>query len=128
MSTEVDEIGDLDYLRIQDIVARVARVNLKDTVRVLRSLHIIYTFLGDTEKAYESAHKVMEDDMVSAMRYLGDGVVHPLGDKPEQGASEACDAFYALLRQIPSIADDIEELYEGLDSAWLNDRARLSKS
>ena len=36
-------------LRIQDIVARTARVNLRDTVKVLRALSMVFHVVGDND-------------------------------------------------------------------------------
>lgn len=41
-----ESVKHLDGLRVADLVAKVARVTLKDTVRVLLALDVVADFLG----------------------------------------------------------------------------------
>jgi len=91
-------------IRIQDIVAKTARVNLKDTVRVLRALSMVWGVMGD------KGAKARLDSWLHQATLLEDDYVAPLGSKPEILAIDACNAVYDSLREEYSV-DDIEDLY-----------------
>lgn len=88
---QIDE-WTLQHFRVQDIVARTARVNLRDTVRVLRALAILYNVLGD-EQGAESVNELL---LHSATYGNMPGALH---SKPDATAIDACDDLYELVEE-----------------------------
>lgn len=77
----------MDKARIQDVTARVAGVNLKTTVRVLRAFSIAAHALGERELS-EAVEKVLSEATMN-----GDQRTE-LQAKPCREAQEACQAVH----------------------------------
>ena len=80
----------MSEVRVQDIVAKMAGISLRDTVKVLRSLVIVLEAKGSSSAADDLVH------LLARSAYYGDrpAVLH---SKPDHGAVEACNEFYAML-------------------------------
>jgi hypothetical protein len=74
-------------LRYQDITARVAGVDLKTTVRVLRALQIVARYNHDDTLAEELEY------VLTRSAWQNDSPCD-LDDKPSMGAVEACDTLF----------------------------------
>lgn len=102
MITVEDELKK--HIRLQDITAKVARVNLKDTVRVLQALPMILAVLGDRGARSRIDSWLLQ----SATSY---GSPSPLQSKPDDTAVDACWSIYDLL--VDEYGEDrLEALYE----------------
>lgn len=67
----------LSQARVNDVIAKIARVTLKDTTRVLKALNLVCEFTGD------DADYIVSSDMSP--------------DKPNGAQSSACVAAYNLV-------------------------------
>lgn len=76
--------------RIQDTVARTAKVNLKDTVRVLRAFAMVFHVVGEKE-----IEKKIDCWLLQSAQY--DGFPSPLHSKPDTLAIKACDELFNLV-------------------------------
>jgi len=78
------------HMRVQDIVARVAGVNLKDTVKVIRTLHLFMQALGEEDAEAVLSHYIDAGSFVN-------GEEAPMHEKPGAGEVAACERIYALM-------------------------------
>lgn len=85
-------------LRLQDIVARMARCKMRDTVRVLRAMDYILTHM-------QGSSEIREYLLQSA---LLDSLPAALHSKPSEQAIRACNEYWELLH---AEDPDIEETY-----------------
>lgn len=98
MITADDELKG--NIRLQDITAKVARVNLKDTVRVLQALPMILAVLGD-----QGAKSRIDSWLLQSAQY------GPLQSKPDDISIDACWDMHDLL--VEEYGEDrLEALYE----------------
>ena len=79
-------------LRLQDLVARTARVNLRDTVRILRATAISLQTMGEKELAGGLNHILLESASM-------DNFAAPLHSKPDAKAIDACYKAYEDLHE-----------------------------
>lgn len=79
-------------IRIQDIVAKTARVNLRDTVRVLRAMAMVMDLLQEQGATSRINHWLYESAKMG-------GFPSPLHSKPDAIAIDACDDFYDLIER-----------------------------
>jgi|PlaIllAssembly_1097288.scaffolds.fasta_scaffold541237_2 hypothetical protein len=91
-------------LRLQDIVARTARVNLRDTVRVLRALGMVGYVLGERNLVARLNTLLTESARIGTFPA-------PLHSKPDALAITACDDAFDLVWD--EYGDDIlDSLFE----------------
>lgn len=79
---------ELSHARVNDVIAKIAKVTLKDTTRVLKALNLVCVFTGDDAD------------------YIVSSTLSP--EKPTQQQSVACVAAYDLVEVVmgpESIAD-----------------------
>lgn len=86
MSEYIDEELK-NEVRIQDVVAKTAKVNLRETVRVLRATAIVLKILGEKE-ATAALNRLLYQGAVY------DGFPAPLHSKPDAIAIDACNDVY----------------------------------
>lgn len=79
-----------NQFRIQDIVAKSAGVNLKDTVRVMRALGLVFHILEERAAQGRLNWHLMNGARLS-------NIPAPLHSKPDQSAVDACNEFYKAM-------------------------------
>lgn len=72
--------------RLQDTVAKVSKMNLRDTVKVLRALSLVMMYRKSA--CADALNKELSGSATS------EGVPAPLHAKPDKDAIEACSIFY----------------------------------
>ena len=77
-------------LRIQDVVARAAGVNLRETVRVMRTLALVAPMIGEVS-LQATLNKLLHDGAKLS------NFPAPLHSKPDKHAIEACYVFYQAM-------------------------------
>lgn len=92
-------------LRIQDIVAKTARVNLRETVRVLRAAAIVLQMVGERDAAARLNHLLYQGATY-------DGFPAPLHSKPDAIAIAACDYAYDII--VDHFGDDVLDALSNL--------------
>ena len=95
-------------IRLQDIVARTARVQLRDTIRVLRSLAIV------AEKVYEDRQLAGSLNALLLDSAKTGNFPAPLHSKPDALAVDACYEAYDMVEG--SVGTQQLDLMIALDS------------
>lgn len=122
--TPDNDIYNQDALRIQDVVAAVSHVNLKQTVRVIRALSLVAQAIGEVTLASHLNELLLQSTRQGSY-------YTPLHAKPENAASVACDKVLAgIVEDYGQVVIDSlcklssDPYYEAATSSTANDAER----
>lgn len=100
-----------NQLRIQDIVAKVAGVGLKDTVRVLRALGIVSYYIDGEYDEWDRLNYLL------ARGAIFSGEPAPLHSSPDDESIEACEKAFEFIEN-NSPASAIQDLRKGRNDVY----------
>jgi len=106
-------------LRIQDIVAKLAKTKLKETVKVLHSLNIVLYYIYEKDEAVDTLNQLYSEAVNN------NGIIMPMYQACTDNQWDICNKAYKFLAQEYG-EEYIQDIVKGEDPYYVEVLEQLS--